>query len=117
MRQLQTNDSYSMLTDASGYIWVKHRNSLYKLAKGGRQLLDEWKFTPLINQLYEDKNSRLWIGASTGLYVMNLYMMDATPEYFTDGMRDITYMQQETTEMLWVGTKKAFIHLTSPVVR
>lgn len=104
LRQLDTNDRYSMLTDATGDIWVKHRDHLYKLAKGGLRLLDEWKFTPLINQLYEGRNGMLWIGTREGLYGMNLRIQNATPEFFTDRIRNITYIQQETADVLWLGT-------------
>ncbi len=99
VRQLDTNDRYSMLTDDRGYIWVKHRNRLYKLAKGGQRLLDTWKFTPQINPLYEDRNGRLWIGTSAGLYEMDLRINSASPEFFTDRVRDISYLQQETADM------------------
>lgn len=112
MRQLDINDRYSMLTDDSGYIWVKHRNHLYKLAKGGVRLLDEWKFTPLINQLYEDRNGRLWIGTRAGLYVMDLRIKNATPEFFTDRIQDISYVQQETADILWLGTRKGLYKFT-----
>jgi ligand-binding sensor domain-containing protein/signal transduction histidine kinase len=112
MRQLDTNDRYSMLTDDSGYIWVKHRNHLYKLAKGGIRLLDEWKFTPLINRLYQDRSKRLWIGTRAGLYVMDLRIKNATPEFFTNRIQDISYLQQETADMLWLGTSKGLYKLT-----
>ena len=112
VRQLDTNDRYSMLTDEKGYIWIKHRNRLYKLAKGGQRLLDTWKFTPQINPLYEDRNGRLWIGTNAGLYEMDLRINSASPEFFTDRVQDISYLQQETADMLWVGTSKGLFKLT-----
>jgi ligand-binding sensor domain-containing protein/signal transduction histidine kinase len=112
MRQLDTNDRYSMLTDDREHVWVKHRNNLYKLAKGGQRLLDTWKFTPQINPLYEDRNGRLWIGTSAGLYEMDLRINNASPAFFTNRIQDISYLQQETTDMLWVGTRKGLFKLT-----
>ncbi|AXY72533.1 hypothetical protein D3H65_00415 [Paraflavitalea soli] len=112
MRQLDINDRYSMLTDDKGYIWVKHLNNLYKLAKGGQRLLDSWKFTPHITQLYEDRNGRLWIGTRAGLYEMDLRINNASPEFFTKRLPDISYLEQETADMLWVGTDKGLFKLT-----
>lgn len=112
IHQLRLLDNYSLLTDASGYIWIKQGRFLYKFTKDGTRLVDEWKFVPRIQQLYEGSQGRLWIGTNSGLYVMNLQANKPAPELFTDRVKHISYLQHETDDVLWLGTDTGLYKLT-----
>lgn len=112
IHQLHLVDHYSLLTDAQGYIWIKQWNHLYKFNQDGTRLLDEWKFTRGIQRLYEGRNGKLWIGSATGLYVMNLLVNEPTPEFVTDRVQNVTYIQHETDDVLWLATGKGVYRLT-----
>lgn len=112
INRLNLVDHYGMLTDANGYIWIKQWHHLYKFSKDGQHLLDKWTFTAGIHTVYEGSNGQLWVGTNKGLYVMNLFVNNATPEIFTDRVQGITYIQRETDDVLWLGTGKGAYKLT-----
>lgn len=111
LHQLHAMDRYSLLTDNKGCIWMKLRYDLYKISKDGQRIESKWKFTSLLHQLYEH-NSKLWIGTDSGLYVMDLQEKDPTPQFFTNRVLDISYLQHETGNVLWLGTGKGLYRLT-----
>jgi signal transduction histidine kinase len=110
--RLHLIDHYSLLTDTSGFIWIKQRYKLFKFDRNGQHLLDEWTFTPSIRQLYDGSNGNLWIGTSGGLYRMDLLKKSSPPELVTDRVHEISYMQHETDDVLWLASLKGLYRLT-----
>lgn len=110
-----TRDRYSMVTDRWENIWYKDDRTLYKFNSNG-QLLWQWECSSHINQLYIGNDDRLWIGARTGgLYCLQAAATPEAPALFSEQLTGASYLQQETPDLLWLGTRKGLyrLHLSS----
>ena len=100
-------DRSSVLIDQYGSIWTKQRNQLYKFNPEGSKLLWQYDFSKEISQLYETKDGKILIGTKYG----NLYQLTQTGREpviipIFDGVKDVTFITQETADLLWIGTGK-----------
>ncbi len=105
-------DRFSIVTDRQGNIWYKSRYTLYKFNNTGTAQLWMWTSPSNINQLYLTNDGRLWIGtASSGLYCLSTTDSLPSPLLFSGSIYDVSYMQQETPDLLWLGAGKGLYRL------
>lgn len=110
-------DNYSILKDRAGTIWSKRRETLFRFDASGKRLISTWTMVDEIRQLYEGPDGRIWIGTSSlGLYFIDPSKPGAQPQFFAGRqLSGISWIQHQTSEMLWVGTGQGLykIHLPS----
>lgn len=110
-------DKYSIIKDLAGTIWCKRRENLFRFDASGKRIISSWKMADEIKQLYQGQNGRIWIGTdSDGLHYIDPSLPGARPRFFTGrDWASISWIQQQTSEILWVGTGKGLykIHLPS----
>jgi signal transduction histidine kinase len=100
--RLTTKDQYSMLIDADKSIWVKLGEMVYHLNQQGTAVLHRWDMEREITQLYEDHDGRVLIALRNGgLYYVKPDMQ--APELLLKGKWDISYIQQQDADVLWIG--------------
>lgn len=108
-------DYYSLVVDRQGNIWYKTSTTLYKFNSTGTALLWSWTAPSRISQLYVGSDNYLWIGThGNGLYRLSLTLAEPTPELFLDRLREVSCMEQETPEVLWVGAEKGLYRVLLP---
>ena len=99
------HDLYSMLMDHQGNYWVKKKNLLYKYNNDCTAKLWEKDMGTEINQLYLSAEGCLWIGIKyAGLYCLQTAEEYPVPSLYSASPKDVTYMMQETPELLWVAS-------------
>jgi signal transduction histidine kinase len=104
-RTLTTEDQYSILTAADKSIWVKFKESVYHLNKAGTAILHYWRMDEEVTQLYEDLEGRVLVALRRGgLYYIKPGMK--VPELLLKGKWNISYIQQQDADVLWVGTEE-----------
>lgn len=110
-------DKYCIVKDREGTFWSKRRETLYRFDASGKRIIVSWKMADEIKQLYQGLNGRIWIGTnSLGLYYIDPSGPGAQPRFFTGKhLASISWIQHQTSEILWVGTGKGLysIHLPS----
>lgn len=110
-------DKYAIVKDRAGTIWCKRRETLFRFDGSGKRIISTWTFADEIKQLYEGLNGRIWIGTnSLGLHYIDPSHPDAQPQFFAGRhLSNISWIQHQTNEILWVGTGKGLykIHLPS----
>jgi signal transduction histidine kinase len=105
-------DRFSIVTDRQGYIWYKSKYTLYKFNNTCTRQLWMWTSPSNINQLYLASDGRLWIGTgSSGLYSLSTTDSLLSPQLFSSRLYDVSYMQQETPDLLWLGAGKGLYRL------
>ena len=111
------DDSRTMLADNKGFFWIKEFSSIHKCDRDLNKL-ESWMMPAEVNVLYESNDGTLWIGLKEkGLYKMKSPYLNAEPVLVCD-LPDITFIEAETLDRLWVGTKKGifFLDLSSKKV-
>lgn len=105
-------DQYSITRDDQGNIWVKEHEVLSKYDKDGDTLLYQWYCHNDISQLYKDRAGNIWIGTRfDGLYRITPSETNSAPQSVVNSVKEITYLQQETDDRLWVGTDHGLYRL------
>jgi len=109
-------DRFSIVTDRQNNIWYKAGDMLYKFNSTATALLWKWKCPSGITRLYIGSDNRLWIGTTfNGLYALQTNDPMPSPLAFIHRLNDVSCMQQETPELLWLGAGKDLyrIHLST----
>jgi signal transduction histidine kinase len=101
-------DKSSILVDRSGRIWCKHRNSFYLFKAASKVPEIKWDLPGEISLFYEGKDGKIWIGTRTaGLYYIDPTVPGCAPRLFIFGnLLDISFLQQQSADILWVATQK-----------
>jgi signal transduction histidine kinase len=100
---LMTDDQYSMLIAADKTVWVKFGGHVYQLNADGTAMLNHWELEREVTQLYEDRAGRVFITQrNAGLYYVAPGMKK--PEPLLEGKWDVSYIQQQDTDIYWMGT-------------
>ncbi|HEX2629029.1 MAG TPA: ATP-binding protein [Chitinophagaceae bacterium] len=95
--------TYSMLIAADKTIWTNSASHLYHFNKDGTVLLKRWIFKTEVTQLYEDPQKRIWIGLNNS----DIYWVPpgkSEPEIAVPGKWNVSYMQQENPDLMWIAT-------------
>ncbi|MET7258708.1 ligand-binding sensor domain-containing protein [Dyadobacter fermentans] len=112
-------DKYSIMKDHTGSIWCKRRETLFRFEKHGKQIISTWTIGDEIKQLYEGLDGRIWIGTnSLGLYYIDPSRPGARPLFFAGRhFSNISWLQQQNKETLWIGTGKGLYKIDLPSKR
>lgn len=99
-------DKTSILVDRHKRIWCKQRLDLYCFEPGGKKLRGRWYIPGEMTQLYEGIDGRIWVGTrSAGLFYIDPGAKNPVPElFFSNGVKKITWIQQQSPDILWVAT-------------
>ncbi|WP_353720220.1 hypothetical protein [Dyadobacter sp. 676] len=96
----------SVLKSRSGDIWVRKMNMLYQFDGKSKKLKNQWNAGREISPIYEGRDGRIWLGTRfDGLLYINPEENEASLRTFSHKITGITYMLQENTDTLWVGTR------------
>lgn len=101
-------DKSSILVDRAGRIWCKHRSLLYLFKATGKVPEMKWQLPGEASTFYEGKDGKIWVGTRTaGLYFVDPSAPVPAPRLFLFGhLLNISFIQQQSTDILWVGTQK-----------
>lgn len=101
-------DKSSILVDRAGRIWCKHRSLLYLFKATGKVPEMKWQLPGEASTFYEGKDGKIWVGTRTaGLYFVDPSAPVPAPRLFLFGhLLNISFIQQQSTDILWVGTRK-----------
>lgn len=99
-------DRYSILTDRERNVWVKRGDFIIKLDSKGSRVLQKWDMKEEITQLKEGTAGEIFIATrKMGLYWVNPLKENAQPEpYYKGELKEISFLQNETSSRLWIGT-------------
>lgn len=107
LSKLEFPDRYSIMRDFNGNYWYKHHSILFKFNSDFTTVLWKQKVDDVINQLYIDKNGRLWVGmVKTGLYFLETAAASPQLQLYTAAVKDITYVVRGDQHVLWAATLK-----------
>ncbi|CAG5017093.1 Adaptive-response sensory-kinase SasA [Dyadobacter sp. CECT 9275] len=105
-------DRYSILTDKRGQIWTKELTRVLCFNGNGTEKMAVWDIGDQVSQLYEGPDGIIWIGTQNrGLY--SIAKAGAAPKqrFNLDKGAGVSYIMQESKNVLWVGTNKGLYRL------
>jgi signal transduction histidine kinase len=98
-------ERHTMLRARSGDIWMVRYRWLYHLDGSGQKFKGRWNLDSDISILYEGDDGRIWLGMETeGLKYVDPEEKGVPIHTFTPKIFRVTYMLQETKDVLWVAT-------------
>jgi signal transduction histidine kinase len=107
LSKIEFPDRYSITRDFNGNYWYKNHSELLKFNGDFTTVLWKQKIEDVINQLYIDKNGRLWVGMRKGgLYFLETAAASPQLQLYTAAVKDITYTTRGDQHVLWVATLK-----------
>ncbi|SFD74565.1 Signal transduction histidine kinase [Chitinophaga sp. CF118] len=105
LSQTSVPDNYSITPDLRGNYWYKNGAKLFGFNSDFTAILSEQNLHDKIDQLYADKDGRLWIGMKTkGLYFLRTKDVNPQPQLYSAEVKDVTYMILDNQNILWTGT-------------
>lgn len=108
-------DSYSILRGPHNDYWYKNDSYLYHLNDQLTKVLWQTEMPESITQLFLSKNGRLWIGGmENGLYMLDTNIPEHTPQLYAPLLKNASYIAEETSELLWIGTAKGLYRMHIP---
>uniref|UniRef100_UPI0004E2181D ligand-binding sensor domain-containing protein n=1 Tax=Dyadobacter crusticola TaxID=292407 RepID=UPI0004E2181D len=118
IESLSKTDLTALLVDSRGNMWSEKRYTIFETEPGGR-VKRKWTLPAQITQLYEGRDGRIWIGLrSAGLYTLDPADPAAEPKLFLAGpMTHASWIQQQTEDILWVGTGMGLYKIHIPTRR
>ncbi|WEK35354.1 MAG: ATP-binding protein [Candidatus Pseudobacter hemicellulosilyticus] len=100
-------DSYSLLTDRKGQLWIKNRHFVCLFSADGRQLLQEWSFPREVAHVYEGQDGRIWVATrQEGLYFIDPQLPGRPLQLTGNATTDISFLLQRDSSQLWIGSAR-----------
>jgi signal transduction histidine kinase len=99
-------ERHSMLTDRENNVWVQRGDFITKLDPEGKTILKKWDIKGEITQLLEGLSGEIFIGTRN----MGLFSIDPSEDaplpklFYRGGLGGISFLQNETSKRLWIGT-------------
>lgn len=102
----------SLLKDREGNIWLKSFARIVKYDSTGKKKRAQWAFPgEWITRLHEGLDGQIWIGTNdAGLHYINRGETEVH-SMLKKTIRLVTYLHQETADLLWVGTEKGLYRI------
>ncbi len=112
IKEITAIESYAILIDRKGFVWVKAGNGLYRFDTEGKALLQKWQMDDRINQLYESSDHKILLGMrSSGIFAIDPFAEQPEPYLLAGAPEDVTYLLELSPGRLWVGTGKGLFRV------
>jgi ligand-binding sensor domain-containing protein/signal transduction histidine kinase len=109
---LITNSVHSLLADKAGFVWAgTDGDGIWRRQQDDFSHVSAPPALSYVNTLYQDREGRLWAGASAGLGLWNgQQWLIATPPALTG--KPVFAITQDPTGALWAGTSQGLLRLS-----
>lgn len=108
-------DNYSIVKGQHHDYWYKNEEHLFRLSDDLTKVWWQTDLPEAISQLFLSKNGRLWIGGQdNGVYTLDTNAPEQAPQLYTNLVKSVTYLMEETPEIIWLGTKQGLFRMHIP---